>query len=205
MMILSSALWYSNGKMNLQLKFPSPVRDLNTESSIRHWVNWQHYHNLAGWRLLPTAHLVFEIHSFYKTCMQARDNKLYCAIKQDKLYVLSAHVYGSFETLCRYWRLGVPNSYVCDLERLFIRGLYCMYRPGWVCICTQIVYVRMCMYTVRVCLCLCVYVCMCMCVRVCVRVCVCACVLYVQHYSDWVCTAVMSNDVMKDLRGWYAI
>ena len=21
------------------------------------------------------------------------------------------------------------------------------------------------------------------------------------HYSDWVCTAVMSNDVMKDLRG----
>ena len=24
-------------------------------------------------------------------------------------------------------------------------------------------------------------------------------------YSDWVCTAVMSNDVMKDLRGWYAI
>ena len=22
-----------------------------------------------------------------------------------------------------------------------------------------------------------------------------------QHYSDWVCTAVMSNDVMKDLRG----
>ena len=60
-------------------------------------------------------------------------------------------------------------------------------------------YVRMCMYTVRVCvcLCLCVYVCMCMCVRVCVRVCVCACVLYVQHYSDWVCTAVMRNDVMK--------
>ena len=27
----------------------------------------------------------------------------------------------------------------------------------------------------------------------------------IQHYSDWVCTAVMSNDVMKDLRGWYAI
>ena len=23
----------------------------------------------------------------------------------------------------------------------------------------------------------------------------------VLHYSDWVCTAVMSNDVMKDLRG----
>ena len=23
----------------------------------------------------------------------------------------------------------------------------------------------------------------------------------IQHYSDWVCTAVMSNDVMKDLRG----
>ena len=23
----------------------------------------------------------------------------------------------------------------------------------------------------------------------------------VYHYSDWVCTAVMSNDVMKDLRG----
>ena len=23
----------------------------------------------------------------------------------------------------------------------------------------------------------------------------------VQHYSDWVCTAVMSNDVMNDLRG----
>ena len=22
----------------------------------------------------------------------------------------------------------------------------------------------------------------------------------IQHYSDWVCTAVMSNDVMKDLR-----
>ena len=22
-----------------------------------------------------------------------------------------------------------------------------------------------------------------------------------QHFSDWVCTAVMSNDVMKDLRG----
>ena len=21
-----------------------------------------------------------------------------------------------------------------------------------------------------------------------------------KHYSDWVCTAVMSNDVMKDLR-----
>ena len=27
----------------------------------------------------------------------------------------------------------------------------------------------------------------------------------IQHYSDWFCTAVMSNDVMKDLRGWYAI
>ena len=27
----------------------------------------------------------------------------------------------------------------------------------------------------------------------------------VQHYSEWACTAVMSNDVMKDLRGWYAI
>ena len=27
----------------------------------------------------------------------------------------------------------------------------------------------------------------------------------IQHYSDWVCTAVLSNDVMKDLRGWYAI
>ena len=25
--------------------------------------------------------------------------------------------------------------------------------------------------------------------------------LLAQHYSDWVCTAVMSNDVMKDLRG----
>ena len=25
------------------------------------------------------------------------------------------------------------------------------------------------------------------------------------YYSDWVCTAVISNDVMKDLRGWYAI
>ena len=25
--------------------------------------------------------------------------------------------------------------------------------------------------------------------------------LRVIHYSDWVCTAVMSNDVMKDLRG----
>ena len=24
-------------------------------------------------------------------------------------------------------------------------------------------------------------------------------------YCDWVCTAVMSNDVMKDLRGWYTI
>ena len=24
-------------------------------------------------------------------------------------------------------------------------------------------------------------------------------------FSDWVCTAVMSNDVMKDFRGWYAI
>ena len=24
---------------------------------------------------------------------------------------------------------------------------------------------------------------------------------YFQQYSDWVCTAVMSNDVMKDLRG----
>ena len=23
----------------------------------------------------------------------------------------------------------------------------------------------------------------------------------IQHYSDWVCTAVMSNDVVKDLRG----
>ena len=23
----------------------------------------------------------------------------------------------------------------------------------------------------------------------------------IQHYSDWVCTAVMSNDVIKDLRG----
>ena len=23
----------------------------------------------------------------------------------------------------------------------------------------------------------------------------------IQHYSDWVCTTVMSNDVMKDLRG----
>ena len=22
----------------------------------------------------------------------------------------------------------------------------------------------------------------------------------IQHYSDWVCTAVMSNDVVKDLR-----
>ena len=27
----------------------------------------------------------------------------------------------------------------------------------------------------------------------------------IQHYIDWVCTAVMSNDVMKDLHGWYAI
>ena len=27
----------------------------------------------------------------------------------------------------------------------------------------------------------------------------------IQHYSDWVCTAVISNDVMKDLRGGYAI
>ena len=26
-----------------------------------------------------------------------------------------------------------------------------------------------------------------------------------ESYSDWVCTAVMSNDVVKDLRGWYAI
>ena len=26
-------------------------------------------------------------------------------------------------------------------------------------------------------------------------------VVVVKHYSDWVCTAVMSNDVMKDLRG----
>ena len=26
-------------------------------------------------------------------------------------------------------------------------------------------------------------------------------VVVVVHYSDWVCTAVMSNDVMKDLRG----
>ena len=26
-----------------------------------------------------------------------------------------------------------------------------------------------------------------------------------QPYSDWVCTAVISNDVMKDLRGGYAI
>ena len=26
----------------------------------------------------------------------------------------------------------------------------------------------------------------------------------IQHYSDWVCTAVMSNDVMKDLRGFIA-
>ena len=25
--------------------------------------------------------------------------------------------------------------------------------------------------------------------------------LLLLHYSDWVCTAVMSNDVMKDLRG----
>ena len=23
----------------------------------------------------------------------------------------------------------------------------------------------------------------------------------IRHYSDWVCTAVISNDVMKDLRG----
>ena len=28
----------------------------------------------------------------------------------------------------------------------------------------------------------------------------------IQHYSDWVCTAVMSNDVMKDLRSaWMAL
>ena len=25
--------------------------------------------------------------------------------------------------------------------------------------------------------------------------------LLLLHYSDWVCTAVISNDVMKDLRG----
>ena len=25
--------------------------------------------------------------------------------------------------------------------------------------------------------------------------------VYILHYSDWVCTAVISNDVMKDLRG----
>ena len=25
--------------------------------------------------------------------------------------------------------------------------------------------------------------------------------LFLLHYSDWVCTAVMSNEVMKDLRG----
>ena len=24
---------------------------------------------------------------------------------------------------------------------------------------------------------------------------------FIPHYSDWVCTAVMSNDVMKDLHG----
>ena len=31
--------------------------------------------------------------------------------------------------------------------------------------------------------------------------------LFLQVYScsDWVCTAVISNDVMKDLRGGYAI
>ena len=28
-----------------------------------------------------------------------------------------------------------------------------------------------------------------------------ATVLKIYHYSDWVCTAVMSNDVMKNLRG----
>ena len=28
---------------------------------------------------------------------------------------------------------------------------------------------------------------------------------FVLSYSDWVCTAVISNDVMKDLRGGYAI
>ena len=27
----------------------------------------------------------------------------------------------------------------------------------------------------------------------------------IQHYSDWVCTAVISNDVMKDLRGYIYI
>ena len=27
------------------------------------------------------------------------------------------------------------------------------------------------------------------------------CKYNVLHYSDWVCTAVVSNDVMKDLRG----
>ena len=26
-------------------------------------------------------------------------------------------------------------------------------------------------------------------------------IMLILHYSDWVCTAVMSNDVMKDLRG----
>ena len=26
-------------------------------------------------------------------------------------------------------------------------------------------------------------------------------IMIIVHYSDWVCTAVMSNDVMKDLRG----
>ena len=25
--------------------------------------------------------------------------------------------------------------------------------------------------------------------------------IMIVHYSDWVCTAVMSNDVMNDLRG----
>ena len=60
------------------------------------------------------------------------------------------------------------------------------------------VYVYCTCMSMSMCICVYVYVCTCMCTCTCMCMCMCiVCVLYVQHYSDWVCTAVMRNDVMK--------